>query len=451
VGDRIGIGRPPGDTSNESVGGDGWSETSHSPNFISSTITPSAGSSNSTREIVLSTILGTNNKGEGTSTGNISSSSVSTEEYSSNSAEDIVDIVSTHLSNRFGVRPVNLVGSGAFGNHLDINSRRVHENTSRGTGNSDIEDIIIIGSSSIVEGRSTGAESFDGTSSRGKSELGFIRHEFTSNPGEITGVGTELDITHISVITSNELIEIGLSRGLTRVGKLGLGPRLIGTWGITRGVFFGVHSNAFGNLEDISRPHTDNGWWIGIRVESSTTSLFSWFGFVLPSISGVDTVGHSEWNNDDFTTSGSGNNTDFADHEVHVSELEESFISPVSGVVNFVTETVTVFVTVHVTSDSTSSVGDDFDFVVTSDFHEWSTSWHGESEEGVTWDISSSDEDLEGVKSFSTVIHESVTSSGTLGSIVFRDPKWHGWKDVHVISWELSGSGVDVMVDHGRE
>jgi len=179
--------------------------------------------------------------------------------------------------------------------------------------------------------------------------------------------------------------------------------------------------------------------------------LFSWFGFVLPSITGVDTVGHSEWNNNDFTASGSSSNTDFADHEVHVSHLEESFISPVSGVVNFVTETVTVFVTVHVTFGSTSSVSDDFDFVVTSGFHEWSTSWHGESEEGVTWDSSSSDVDLEGVKSFSTVVHEGKTSSSRLGSIVFRDPKWHGWKDVHVVSWELSWNGEDVMVDHGGE
>jgi hypothetical protein len=183
--------------------------------------------------------------------------------------------------------------------------------------------------------------------------------------------------------------------------------------------------------------------------------MFSWSRLFLPSIrsSGDSVIGHSEWNNNDFTTSGSSSNTDFTDHEVHFSELEESFVSPVSGVVDLVTETETVFVTVHVAFNSTSSGGDDFDFVVTSSFHEWSTSWHGETVEGINWNSSGGEVDLEGVKSFSTIVLESSTRGGVLGSVLFRDPKWHGWEDAQssVGSWDFGSTGVDVMVDHGGE
>jgi len=83
-----------------------------------------------------------------------------------------------------------------------------------------------------------------------------------------------------------------------------------------------VSGDTLSDLEDIRRPHTNDGWWVVSWGKSNATSLFSRFGFLLPDISGIDTVGHSEWNNNDFTCSGSSSNTDLTDHEVHVSELE---------------------------------------------------------------------------------------------------------------------------------
>jgi hypothetical protein len=92
---------PPGDTSDESISSDRWSETSHSPDIGRVTVTPSAGSSNGTGVIVLSTVLGTNNKGEGTSTEGTNSGGVSTKEDFGDTGEDVVNIVSTHLGNGF--------------------------------------------------------------------------------------------------------------------------------------------------------------------------------------------------------------------------------------------------------------------------------------------------------------------------------------------------------------
>jgi len=109
-------------------------------------------------------------------------------------------------------------------------------------------------------------------------------------------------------------------------------------------------------------------------------------------------------------------------------------------------------VTVHVTFGSTGSGGEDFDFVVTSGLHEWSTSWHGETEESVSWDCGCSYIDLEGVKSFSTIVHECSTSNSILCSIVLRDPERHGGKDVHgALSNDFVSALEDVMVDHGSE